>query len=77
MCGTALERPDWLLLLQPTSPFVLPTPHIAGDVRFAHERCFREACADAVRVIEGEEPRHTIAARDTRLYEGSLDWVYG
>lgn len=56
---------------------VLPTPHIAGNVRFAHEQCFREACTDAVRVLKGEGPRHAVAARDKRLYEGSLDWVYG
>jgi phosphoglycerate dehydrogenase-like enzyme len=59
-----------------TAPNVLPTPHIAGNVRFAHERCFREACADAARVFKGEEPRHAISARDKRFYEGSLGWLY-
>jgi phosphoglycerate dehydrogenase-like enzyme len=56
---------------------VLPTPHIAGNVRFAHERCFREACLDTLRVLGGEDPRHPVAAPDRRFYEGSQDWVYG
>ena len=51
---------------------VLPTPHIAGNVRFAHERCFREACADAVRVLRGERPRHAALIRDKQLYDGTL-----
>lgn len=60
-----------------TAANVLPTPHIAGNVRFAHERCFSEACLDAVRVLKGEEPLHPVAARDRRFYEGTIDWVYG
>ena len=60
-----------------TAPNVLPTPHIAGNVRFAHERCFREACLDAARVSRGEEPRHAVVVRDKRFYEGSQAWVYG
>jgi D-3-phosphoglycerate dehydrogenase len=60
-----------------SAPNVLPTPHIAGNVRFAHERCFREACLDAVRVSTGEEPLHAVAAHDRRFYEGSQAWVYG
>jgi D-3-phosphoglycerate dehydrogenase len=51
---------------------VLPTPHIAGNVQFAHERCFREACADAARVLGGEAPHHGASVRDKRLYDGSL-----
>jgi D-3-phosphoglycerate dehydrogenase len=51
---------------------VLPTPHIAGNVPFAHERCLTEACADAVRVLAGEEPHHAATVRDKRLYEGTL-----
>jgi phosphoglycerate dehydrogenase-like enzyme len=52
-------------------PNVLPTPHVAGNVRFAHERCFAEACADAARVVRGEAPRHRATVLDKRLYEGS------
>ena len=51
-------------------PNVLPTPHIAGNVQFAHERCFSEACADAVRVLSGEPPLHAATARDKQLYTG-------
>ncbi|HEY7400227.1 MAG TPA: NAD(P)-dependent oxidoreductase [Actinomycetota bacterium] len=54
---------------------VLPTPHIAGNVQFAHERCFVEACADAVRAVRGEELRYPALDRDKRLYEGKLGAV--
>jgi phosphoglycerate dehydrogenase-like enzyme len=56
-----------------THPNVLPTPHIAGSVQFAHERCFTEACEDALRVVRGEEPRHAATVRDKRLYDGTLE----
>jgi D-3-phosphoglycerate dehydrogenase len=50
---------------------VLPTPHIAGNVPFAHERCLTEACDDAVRVVNGEEPLHAVTARDKKIYDGT------
>jgi D-3-phosphoglycerate dehydrogenase len=53
-------------------PNVLPTPHIAGNTRFAHERCFAEACADAARVLNDEAPHHGASVRDKRLYDGTL-----
>jgi phosphoglycerate dehydrogenase-like enzyme len=53
-------------------PDVLPTPHIAGNVQFAHERCFREACVDAGRVLRGGSPHHAASGRDQHLYAGSL-----
>jgi phosphoglycerate dehydrogenase-like enzyme len=56
-----------------TDPNVLPTPHIAGNVQFAHERCFAEACEDVVRVLRGEAPRNGATLRDKRLYDGSLE----
>jgi phosphoglycerate dehydrogenase-like enzyme len=49
---------------------VLPTPHIAGNTPFAHERCLTEACADAVRVVNGEVPLHAATPRDKGIYEG-------
>ena len=52
---------------------VLPTPHIAGNTQFAHERCFREACADAARVLVGEAPKNPATERDKRLYAGTLE----
>lgn len=54
-------------------PNVLPTPHIAGNVQFAHERCFAEACRDVVRVLGGEPPQNPATDRDKRLYEGTLE----
>jgi phosphoglycerate dehydrogenase-like enzyme len=54
---------------------VLPTPHIAGNVPFAHERCLTEACADAVRVVNGQTPHHPATARDKRIYEGDMSAV--
>lgn len=54
------------------APNVLPTPHIAGNTRFAHERCFTEACRDALRVLAGSPPQHPVTPRDRHLYEGTL-----
>jgi phosphoglycerate dehydrogenase-like enzyme len=56
-------------------PNVLPTPHIAGNTQFAHERCFEEACADATRVLGGEAPVNPATVRDKRLYDGTLTVV--
>jgi len=56
-----------------TDPNVLPTPHIAGNVQFAHERCFAEACRDAVRVLGGDPPQNPATARDKELYDGTLE----
>jgi phosphoglycerate dehydrogenase-like enzyme len=52
------------------APNVLPTPHIAGNVPFAHERCLTAACADAVRVVTGEAPLHAATGRDKQIYAG-------
>ena len=55
-----------------TAPNVLPTPHIAGNAVYAHQRCFAEACRDAVRTVAGEAPRHPATTRDKDLYAGTL-----
>lgn len=55
------------------SPNLLPTPHIAGNTPFAHERCLTEACADAARVVNGETALHATTVRDKLLYEGTLE----
>jgi phosphoglycerate dehydrogenase-like enzyme len=60
-----------------THPNVLATPHIAGNVPFAHERCLTEACADAVRVVTGVAPLHAATGRDKRLYEGKAEAAPG
>ncbi|HKE71944.1 MAG TPA: NAD(P)-dependent oxidoreductase [Nocardioidaceae bacterium] len=51
---------------------VIPTPHIAGNTPFAHERCLTEACADAVRIVSGEAPLHAATTLDKSIYEGKL-----
>jgi phosphoglycerate dehydrogenase-like enzyme len=53
------------------APNVLPTPHIAGNTPFAHERCLTEACADAIRVLNGERPLYAATPRDKGIYEGT------
>jgi phosphoglycerate dehydrogenase-like enzyme len=53
-------------------PNVLPTPHIAGSAMHAHKRCFSEACADTLTVLQGGEARHLASAKDKMLYNGSL-----
>lgn len=55
-----------------TAPNVLPTPHIAGNAVYAHQRCFVEACRDAVRAVGGEAPHHPATTRDKQLYAGTL-----
>lgn len=53
-----------------TSPYVLPTPHIASNMVPAHRRCFTVACADALAVLAGAEPRYQTSVRDETLYRG-------
>ena len=53
-----------------TAKNVLPTPHIAGNVPFAHERCLTEASADAVRIVNGGAAQHAATVRDKGMYEG-------
>lgn len=55
-----------------TAPNVLPTPHIAGNAVYAHQRCFIEACRDAVRGVAGDAPHHPATTRDKQLYAGTL-----
>ena len=52
---------------------VRPTPHIAGNVPFAHERCLTEACADAARVVNAKAPHHAATVRDKRICDGTLE----
>lgn len=55
-----------------TSPFVLPTPHVAGDAAYCHRRCFTSACADVLAVLAGEPARYQVSVRDDQLYRGVL-----
>jgi phosphoglycerate dehydrogenase-like enzyme len=55
------------------SPFVQPTPHIAGDADFCHRRCFTTACDDAVAVLDGRDPMYAVTPHDEKLYLGTLE----
>jgi D-3-phosphoglycerate dehydrogenase len=52
------------------SPFVLPTPHIAGGAGYCHRRCFLTACDDAVAVLAGRRPTYAVNELETDLYLG-------
>ena len=56
-----------------TSPFVLPTPHIAGNTGYCHRRCFTTACADALAVLAGRAPAYPVTVHDDQLYRGALE----
>lgn len=56
-----------------TSPWVQPTPHIAGDAAFCHRRCFTTAAADALAVLAGQQPRYRATPHDQLQYQGVLD----
>jgi phosphoglycerate dehydrogenase-like enzyme len=60
-----------------TSPFVLPTPHIAGGTAYCHRRCFTTACADAIAVLTGNSPVYPATPRDDTLYRGIAEQVAG
>ena len=53
-----------------TSPFVLPTPHIAGNTFACHRRCFTTACTDALAVLAGDRPVYPATVSDSLLYQG-------
>jgi len=58
------------------SPFrtdenVLPTPHIGGNTAHANRRCFRLACLEAVRAVNGEAPAYAMTPVDAAIYAGS------
>lgn len=57
------------------SPFVLPTPHIAGNTTYCHRRCFTTACDDALAVLAGGTATYAVSVRDDRLYRGTLESV--
>jgi len=54
-----------------TNPFVLPTPHIAGDTSYCHRRCFVTACADTLAVLAGKTPVYPATVWDDKLYRGT------
>jgi phosphoglycerate dehydrogenase-like enzyme len=56
-----------------TSPFVLPTPHIAGGTAYCHRRCFTTACTDALAVLAGHPPIYAATPHDDKLYRGTVE----
>ncbi|MGH2616747.1 MAG: NAD(P)-dependent oxidoreductase [Thermomicrobiales bacterium] len=60
-----------------TSPFVLPTPHIAGGAAYCHRRCFTTACADAIAVLSGRPPLYPATPHDDQLYRGTVEQTAG
>jgi phosphoglycerate dehydrogenase-like enzyme len=55
-----------------TSPFVQPTPHIAGNTAYCHRRCFTTAWEDALAVLDRRTPVYPVTVHDDRLYQGTL-----
>lgn len=53
-----------------TSPYVLATPHIAGNTHVCHRRCFTTACEDALAVLAGRAPVYPVSVHDARVYDG-------
>ncbi|RWN54083.1 MAG: hypothetical protein EOR99_35485, partial [Mesorhizobium sp.] len=51
-------------------PNVLPTPHIAGEAFYQHERCFYDACVDCLAAIEGQPRRFEATRIDAIKYMG-------
>jgi D-3-phosphoglycerate dehydrogenase len=54
-----------------TSPYVYPTPHIAGDTFYCHRRCFTTACEDLIAVLDGRQPVYVASPRDDSIYRGT------
>lgn len=58
-----------------TSPYVIPTPHMAGNTYVCHRRCFTTACADAVAALTGRPVAYRATVRDDHLYRGTATAV--
>lgn len=54
-----------------TSPYVYPTPHIAGDADYCHRRCFTTAAADMIATLDGRESIYRVSVHDDRVYRGT------
>lgn len=53
------------------SPYIFPTPHIAGNTSDCHRRCFTIACDEALDVVAGKSVTYAVTPRDDRIYRGS------
>lgn len=58
-----------------TSPYVIPTPHMAGNTYYCHRRCFTTACADAIAAATGGGITYGVTLRDDQLYQGTANPV--
>jgi D-3-phosphoglycerate dehydrogenase len=54
------------------SPWIQPTPHIAGDTAYCHRRCFTTAAEDVLAVLTGRSPRYRATPHDQLQYQGEL-----
>jgi|GEM_PF-245146 len=54
-----------------TSPYVYPTPHIAGNTRDCHRRCFTIACDEALDALAGKPVRYAATPHDDMIYRGT------
>lgn len=52
------------------SPYVYPTPHIAGNTSICHRRCFTIACDEGLKALAGESVTYAVTPRDDRIYRG-------
>lgn len=43
------------------SPWIIPTPHIAGSTTACHRRCFTTACEDVLTVLAGRAARYAVS----------------
>jgi len=55
-----------------TEKNILPTPHLAGNAAFAHTRCFRTACEDAIAAVTGKSCKYEITNWDAAVYAGKI-----
>jgi len=55
-----------------TEKNILPTPHLAGNAAFAHTRCFRTACEDAIAAINGKSCKYEVTDWDAAVYSGKI-----
>lgn len=55
-----------------TSPYVLPTPHMAGNTYYCHRRCFTTACENGIAAVLGGAVEYVVTMRDDLLYRGTL-----
>lgn len=53
-----------------TSPFVFPTPHMAGNTSICHRRCFTIAVEEGAKVLTGGSPSWVVTPRDDSIYRG-------